>query len=412
MKNVVLSVVLVMSVAAHAALWWSRPTAPETDQIAPAAVAAAAAVEKSATADDQAAAELPVEAAGPAWPRLATLELDQWVPRLREAGFPPHLVRALVAAEVRESHRAELEELAAQVTDFRYWDHADIQYLPKLARASARLHDAINAEVDGLLGQPAPADPFREAIDRRRYGPLPSDVLTRLKAIESDYQDISAEIYQSNGSVMTPEDMKQLRYLEEEKARDFAELLTPEQLLEYKLRADQDANMLRNRLGIMHVTEEEFRLIYEANAALLEQGGGLQFGVWDPERQQAQSQALREAVAAQLPPERMALLEQALDPQMSMINNIAARFDLSAQVARDARDVQSSTIQEVLKLRNDRALSEAEKQLKLDVMRDETVRKLQGMLGPDAYAAYEGMNGHWLKSFFAPAPRPTPPGGG
>ncbi|WP_221031253.1 hypothetical protein [Actomonas aquatica] len=411
MKHVPLMVVLVLSVAAHAVLWWTRGASPAevASQLEVARIAATVAAVQKAEAAQEAMVE---ETQAALWSDVGTGDLEGLVARWRDAGVPRHLLRAMVAAEVRRRKQGEVEALLAEVKPYRYWDSGDALYLATLGRDYQRLREEMDAEVATLLGGEVERDPYREVAERRQYGELPAELSARVSAVVSDYGDLRANLYMTSMGVITPEDEERLAFLEAEERRDLEELLTPEQLFEYRLRNDQAAQMLRTRLGVMGVTEAEFRAIYQASEELnrtLPEVGQTDFSFPALQARRERTTALVAALGETLPPERQALLEQALDPSLMMLNNLVARYGLEPQVARRATELQTERIQEVTQLRNNSEMDPAEREAAVATLREKTFAEYRELLGEDGLAAYRRFGGQWMDSMFN---APTAPGGG
>ncbi len=199
-------------------------------------------------------------AAGALWRKAATAEeWRQLAADLRAAGFPDDLVRFLIyrSATQHARERGELEKLP-------FWHQG---YDSKFGRAAReKINREANAAVVAALGEMprSESDPVRRAA---RYGNLPDAKIAQLDKIEQDYGEVywqqrrSAE---TGDALDTFEGRQRIRLLEEEKERDLAGILTPEELSDYQRRGSRGSRLVINGVQDIDVSEEEFNALYTA----------------------------------------------------------------------------------------------------------------------------------------------------
>ncbi len=204
MKLSVLIALVALSLAANAVLWLTLPRAHLTQTDADAALARE--VPDAHTASGTATGHALPAGSGlsrdtPAAPstRLPLDDLPALVSALREKGYPPAVLRALVATLVQKEFEPRYHALRSNSGTPQYW-----QTMPSGGRtldvearaARQRLTREHNERLSDLLWPDAPT-PDRELMEisnRPRYGPLPTDTIARLQAIETDYNELVSEI--------------------------------------------------------------------------------------------------------------------------------------------------------------------------------------------------------------------------
>lgn len=197
---------------------------------------------------------------GVVWRRAATKEeWRQLAVDLRAAGFAEEDIRFLIyrSAAQHARERGDLEKLP-------FWHQG---YDSKFGRALREKigREANDAVVAALGDTPRlESDPIRRAA---RYGNLPGDKIAQLDKIEQDYGEVywqqrrSAE---TGDALDTFEGRQRIRLLEEEKERDLAAILSPEELADYQRRGSRDARTVITGVQDIEVTEAEFNALYAA----------------------------------------------------------------------------------------------------------------------------------------------------
>src|SRR5581483_4250641 len=113
--------------------------------------------------------------------------------RLRQAGFPPELVRAILSAMIDQRVGAPLRAYQAARQAMPFWQvHDDGVSNAKFYELS----DSVRREKQRLLRDLFPNEYSADdlALKRRRYGNLSVDQIDRLEKVESDYADMESDI--------------------------------------------------------------------------------------------------------------------------------------------------------------------------------------------------------------------------
>lgn len=360
------------------------------------------------------------------WKNLGGEDLPSLVSRLRGAGFPPSIVRAIVAAQVNESFAARRKAIAPPKTDVPFWK-IDQPTDPKTLAALRDLGREQSKVMKDLLGTTLTLDdPLYAASLRRQYGNLPQEKIDQITRVKQDYQELQQQIYTAaglgNGGVISflPEERAKLALLEKEQRADIAQLLTPQELEDYELRSGSTANQMRYSLSAFKPTEEEFRAIYKLQRPFDEQYNtqNLMAAAGTPatqdlmrQRMDAQKQLLADVKAA-LGPERGAEYERAIDGNFQQINRVVERLDLPQTAAVEVWSVQKDIEQRMNAWRNDRTLPPPARAEQLSALAQEAEAKVTAALGPRGFEVYKQYGGSWIRNLQAQAnARPVPPTG-
>jgi hypothetical protein len=343
--------------------------------------------------------------------QLQSGDIATLVSRLRAAGFSPAMIRTIVAAQVSEEFAARRKALLAAREETPFWKSQRIfDYDPKTQAALRELGKEQSNRLKALLGPDALAgDDMQSFYQRRQYGDIPRGKIDQIQSITSDYNDLTQEIYaKTNGLVMLAEDREKIAFLEKEKLADLAKVLTPQELEDYQLRNSNVANQLRFSLTTFNATEAEFRAIYRANAAVEAELGPLG-NVRTSDDMRKRQDATMAQLQGIMPPERLAELKFATDPEYQQINRLVARLELPPATSQTVVALQKDMQQRATAVRTDRALAPEAKNTQLAALNQEATAKLTTTLGTRGFEAYKQNGGYWLQNL---QPRPAPNGSG
>lgn len=416
MKTALIFSLIALSLAANAILLSNlrSPSSPTSGATA-ANVDTATAGARSSAVSAQAAANA-AKVPGENWEALrGDGDLPALVARLRAAGYPASVVRAIVSAEISErfaARRKALNPTAEETAAF--WNNRSpfsSAANPALMAARRDLNREQNKLFKDLLGPDAQGDQFEvSAYQKRQYGDLPRQKIDQIQEIMQDYSDLMAQVRTDAQGVMLSEDRQKLAYLEAEKRKDLTKLLTPEEFEEYQLRTSNTASQLRYSLSAFEPTEQEFRALFKLQEAYDDRFG--QYGTTvrgtaesAQERQAAEKKLIADAKEF-LGPERGAEYERSRDYSYQNVANLAKRLDLPKDTALTVYNLQKDTEQRANALRSDRTLAQDQRVQQLTTLAAEASAKVASALGDRGFAAYQENAGSWLKYI---VPQPAPP---
>jgi hypothetical protein len=342
------------------------------------------------------------------WAGLQNGDLKTLADRLRKAGFPPSLIRALISVQIAEQFSTRRKTLLAQMEDRPFWKPGSSYFMdPKTMSA---LRD-LSREQANLLKQVLGPDENggndeAAAYRHRQFGDLPQGKAQQVQSILSDYGDLRNQVYMSANGVILPEDREKLALLEKEQRTDLETVLTPEELLEYQLRSSPTANSMRSQLVLFNPSEQEFRAIFDLQQSFDDKYGSTNMMTAESYRErQTHQQELLDQVKNVLTPDRFAAYQQAVDPAFQMVNRLVARLELPASAASEVVAVQKDIGSRASAVRSDSSLTREIKTAQLSALADEAQGKLNAVLGARGFEAYKQYGGQWVQNL---APRPAP----
>ncbi|HWA87965.1 MAG TPA: hypothetical protein VG710_17175 [Opitutus sp.] len=240
------------SLAANAilafALWRPHLSHSPTTSADPAGPAPAGSVATAGDATKLAGATRSTPSAPGRWTGMSSGDLKDQIARLRAGGWPPAIIRAIVAAEVREQLAARyFHGLLDGLTEEPFWSAKwNMGIDPKILAAQRSLGQEQTRILTDLLGDDAiPNDEFAQFVRHHQYGDIPADKVDQIQRIGADYQDLRQGIFDAaRGGPLTVEDQAKLSYLDQQMRTDLGKVLTPGQLEEYLMHSSMSAGML------------------------------------------------------------------------------------------------------------------------------------------------------------------------
>ena len=323
--------------------------------------------------------------------------------KLRDAGFPEDIVRAIVKAEVGSLFAARRKAIAAEVTPAPYWNKDFGHLSAKVVRDYENLRKEQDKTVAALLGVgAAESDESEDPLRQRLMSGLTSTQFSSVEAINSDYNELQGQIVSNANGTLLPEDAEQLSYLEKQRESDLAAMLSPAELFEYQLRSSLLSSQLRTRLTSFKPTEEEFRAIFSAQQTLEENDGSsdssesTQDGAIATRQAEVQSQ-IQQALGA----DRFLEYQRSNDPAFQAADQVVERLNLPSGAVDQIEGIRSEIGKRAEEIQCDSNLDETAKNKQLSVLAAEATSRLTSVLGSDGVAAYQQSGGFWLQSLRA-----------
>lgn len=333
------------------------------------------------------------------WSALHSNDLTALVARLRAAGFPPSMIRAIVDAEVEMRFGPRLRELNRKLAETPYWkgDQALYSGNSKYYEERSQIYRERSRLVRELLGKDAFAygltDP--STAQRQQFGDLPQWKIDRIQRINDDYAEMTGQVRIAMQGVTLPEDREKLALLEREKRSDLASVLTPEELLDYEMRTSSVTMRLRTPMNIMDATDAEFRAIYQAHAAVQDTLYPTMFVPDMTARRDEARQQVEAQVKAALSPARYAEYQRANDQDFQQLYRIGQRDGVPYDTLVRAHDVRAGMIEASTRIYDDRGMSIDQKREALQQLAASARTQVVSTLGPTAGPAYADAS-RWL----------------
>ena len=197
------------------------------------------------------------------WRLIASADYRQYIANLRAVGCPEWLVRDIIVADVDDLYE---QKSRTDPVYFAPWQGADQRR--KTARSRSVKLDALRQEkralVKSLLGYEW--ENYGEEVwnqDLRTsltFGFLPDDKATQVLSLKDKYTEAAQNVREDANFILIDEDRARLQTLYEEFGAETSRLLSPSELDELQLRAQQGF-LLANDINFDGVTisREELR---------------------------------------------------------------------------------------------------------------------------------------------------------
>ncbi len=327
------------------------------------------------------------------------------VKRLRAAGVPPEVMTILLRDRLQHRHAARWQAVADQALHYPYWQHAGYLLPPEIMHAVHELNREENLTLAALLG-----DDFA-ASDALQTGRGALDFISPDKQVEvaltiQDYDELRGAITSSNLNTLLPGDHAVLNLLQDELDADLAGLLTPEELSLYHQRVSPAAHEVQQTLRRFPATEAEYLQLLALHDTIEARFGstGYQLPRAERDARRAAWNEARQTFVAALPPERAELWAVTQERSFEPVQHWVYREGLPSQTAVDLVRLARNTTAQADALRQDPALTDAQRQLALITLTGQARQFLEKTLPAAQLEAYLQSNGRWLSRLNPPSP--------
>lgn len=328
---------------------------------------------------------------------------------LRAAGVPEDMIRALVREQIQARYRAQIRALEdAGRGDRPWWQSGGRPVLTPEQRAEIRkLQREMRAEVERVLG-PDESQGNRSGV----YAFLPTDKAEAARQIDADYAEMARELRDRMEEFRLPSDRDALRLLEEERRRDLATLLSPQEVFDLEMRTSSISSRLRRELGTVVQSEAEFRQIYEMAVAFDQQFGreGANQGMSRGDRNAAET-AFRQQIMDMLGPERTAELARQRDPDYRTMQAASSRLNLPPTATDTVMAARAQAAAESQRIAADATLDAAARRAALGAIAQQVRTQLQSAMGSEGGEAF-AQRADWLRALERGQPFTVRPEGG
>ncbi|HWA08717.1 MAG TPA: hypothetical protein VG838_04535 [Opitutaceae bacterium] len=335
----------------------------------------------------------------PLWSRLQTDDLPALVARLRAAGFPTSLIRAVITAKINARYNSQFRALLEPDPSAPYWKQSNQLSMDSKNYAEyTRLQRERSKLLRELFNDPVFASEDVSAAQRRLFGDIPRQKIDLIQRVEDDYADMTNAARAATGGIILPGDKEKLALLANEKHADLAAILSPDELADYELRSSPLVNLLGRYLGGFDASETEFRAVFQAQqkySATVAPAGGLPGNI-DPETRQAALQQLNDDLKNSLGDARYADYQRETNRDFQQLSRIAQQENVSSAVAAQAYNLRDAVATESNRILDDTTLSAPEKRAALQALAQNTRAQTLTLLGPTAGAAYVKIEDGWL----------------
>jgi hypothetical protein len=328
------------------------------------------------------------------WTELQAADGPTLVARLRAAGFPPHLIRAIVSAHLEAKFESRMGELVGPLRETPFWknDPFNSGMNSKFWEDYSQIYRERSKLTRELLGSDLYApDGDEAAAQRRQFGELSQAKVDMIQRINDDYAEMMSQVRAGMQGITLPEDREKLALLEKEKRADLAAFLTPQELEDYEMRSSPVMARLRSTLAVMNPTDDEARVLFRVQQKYSDQinptgGGTLPLDFMDTRR--AAQQQMFDELKGGLGPERYAQYLRAQNSEFQALNRIAQQESIPTDAAIRAFNLRDQFAAESTRIAADPALSLEQERTALKNLGQTARVQLIGTLGQNAGAAY------------------------
>ena len=331
------------------------------------------------------------------WESVESGDYLTYIENLRSIGCPEETIRDIIGADVNKLYEQRWKEIkqASGKDKFEYWkSSAMFGGMSSELRKQYKEHDEERRQtLKSLLGQTVPRkiadlagmfDPFETML---AFLPQSKrDSIMEIQQMMSERMMDAAE----EGNRLEAGDWQQIQ---QEQKEALAEILSPDELLEYNLRMSNSANMLRSELGGFDVSEDEFRDLYTLREAFDEEYGtfgpveGQDAQEWYQQRSEGEKD-MKTAYKEVLGDDRYREYQHEQTFRGSSLRNVAKEFDIPREDIYNVYDSTDAAQAAAEVVRGNEALSEAQRQAALDRIRSETEAQLTKLIGDEATQSY------------------------
>lgn len=391
--KLILSASLVANLALAAILLTGSMGRDGTEQ--PSASTPAAAVSASTSGASAGATEPDSDT----WVKLQTLnDLPGMMKRLESEGFPPAIVRALMAEQVRAKYAPKRVALDRHLHEVPFWMNGS--YGPRVDAAVSETVRDQQKETRELLGTEANVA-YADRIRQQLPG-FPADKLDALVKIQMEASEAQTALLGNISGQISTATSESLRAIQRESMEKIRQALTPEEFEDYQLRMSTTANMMRSRLVAFDTNEAEFRALFKAQEAYDNRLSAMP-SISSPElarqRREMQEQ-LNTDIRTTLGEQRYAEYERAIDGRYQQLNRIVSRLEMPPATAVQAYAVLQAHQQRLQAMNSNRDLRPEERTAQMSALTAQHEQEMAGVLGARGLEAFKlnGGSGQFIQT--------------
>lgn len=322
------------------------------------------------------------------WELLSSREPATFAANLRAAGFTTGSMRGAIYALLRDLQTDERVKAVDSITSDSFWK---IGGSPESFAAYSKEISRLWLDRDRVMRGIFPEEQLAFTLRMQaRFGPISAEKMEKISALEQDYSEMQSQLRSQSrtGGLQMPWGGEQLAYLEQEKMKDMAALLSPAEMEQYQMRGSPLGGSLQRQLDGFEPTEQEYREIYRQRAAAEEAGraGGPLYSM-TPEGARAQ-QNLEAGLKSALGEARYAEYQRGQDYTYHMALRVTRNLDLPASMAAAVYDLQRDLKQREGQIRSAGGQDAAQRETQLAALATEAKQKLSALLTPAGAEQY------------------------
>lgn len=324
---------------------------------------------------------------------------------LRVAGVPDDTIRSIVASTIWKRYSERMKALQPKPDPNRPWWKQNNDWYSRTSREDRaelrRLQREATDETLRVLGPDKNNSGWGWQDPRLSF--LPEEKRRDLQEVEQDYQDLIQEVQQDMQGFTLPSDAEKIRFLMEEKKRDLAAILSPQEMADYDLRMSRTAQQLSWKMTKFDASEEEYRKIFALQKSFDDTqnldawGNPLNQSPESWQKRQQDEKQLKEQLKASLGAERYADYVRSQNNEFQQLQAAAKRLSLPPETATKVFDLRNEVSAQSVRIVDDANLAVEQKQQELAALAKRTRDQVRASLGDEAAEVYL-KNLYWLKN--------------
>ncbi|MCX6925981.1 MAG: sigma-70 family RNA polymerase sigma factor [Verrucomicrobia bacterium] len=274
------------------------------------------------------------------WSQLESADYRQYIANLKAIGCPWELLKDLIVADVNALYAPRMAELSRRRRPQAFWE-TRVQ-IDRRRLALEEQMGQVAKEKRHLLCELLGIDAL-EAMSaiwgvndklQAKLQCIPAEKRGAVAEINSVYSDREHLLNQRAGSFHDQEVLAEQQRLNAEQRTELANVLTPEELLEYDLRFSDTARHLLLNSPSFDSSEEEFRKVFAATRTLEEAFGrdGEVYDLKDPQARQRRDALVRELdqqLRAELGESRWADWQRSQDSVFQQMSRFSPQYQIA-----------------------------------------------------------------------------------
>jgi hypothetical protein len=334
------------------------------------------------------------------WAALESTNYYVYIANLRGFGCPQEVIKDIIITDIARLYARKRSDLRRKGEPHKYWMPEDAGATdPKLQRQLAELDREQRSLVRQLLGVELQAELskyWEDDYDPQSYAFLSDEKRDRVLALKAKYEDMEQEVYARAQGLMLEQDEQELKQIQQQREKEMASILSPQELEEYELRHSSVSETLRSQLGGFEPSEEEFRKLFRVQKDFEKEiSQSLSADDAAAVREDAQ-QALNEEMRKVLGQQRFAEWQRAQDPDYKALLQVADRFNLPKEVSESVYSLKMQAEQQKVQVDANPNLTPFQRQAALAAIAQETERAVAGSMPPNVFKSYVRAAGQWI----------------
>lgn len=338
--------------------------------------------EPSAAQNDVPATAIPAGLEDFQWSQLTSPDYFVYIARLRAFSTPEPEVREIIYGLVEATYRPKRGALrpTRKTGAEKFWERRQLfgDSDPEMTKPQRQQMRMLNDEESNLL-ESLFGDDFYEQMAKdegndwmvKNYAFIPEELRKKVQDIERRMNEEKQEIYADYDGAIDQESQAELTNIEKKYNDELAQILTPEQLLEWNLRHSDTSSKLKYDLSAFDPTEDEFRAIFKY-------------------KQSPNEDELAQVIGTNR------LAEYKLEQDYNYRNLIDSGVAKESVFKLD--EMKTQAVDAANKIRSDQSLSADERSAALSALRTETQNSINDLLGAKPAKRYTSQGGRWLNN--------------